>query len=122
MNIDERAEVVVAGAGPAGLMAALTLAREGHQVMVADRKDRIGAPVRCAEGVGREALQRYISLDPGWISAVIRSVRLVAPGGTWVFSALLLTGWVLVRWAFGKALPLAPDREPSETADTYAPY
>ncbi len=104
MKIDERAEVVVAGAGPAGLMAALTLAREGHEVMVADRKDRIGAPVRCAEGVGREALQRYVSLDPGWISAVIRSVRLVAPSGNSVLLAHHMDGLVLDRVGFEQDL------------------
>ncbi len=34
---DERFEVVIVGAGPAGIAAALTLAREGVEVLVLER-------------------------------------------------------------------------------------
>ena len=104
MRIDERAQVVVAGAGPAGLMAALALAREGHDVIVADRKGRVGAPVRCAEGVSREALENHVTLDPGWVSAVIGSVRLVAPSGNSVQLNRHMDGLVLDRVGFEEDL------------------
>ena len=104
MRVDENVQVVVAGAGPAGLMTALALAGEGHDVIVVDRKEHLGAPVRCAEGVGRAALQNYVTLDPGWVSAVIRSVRLVAPSGDSVELASHMDGLVLDRVGFEEDL------------------
>jgi digeranylgeranylglycerophospholipid reductase len=104
LRTDERFDVVVAGAGPAGLMAALGLAREGHRVLVADRKDRLGSPVRCAEGIGQEALRDYVALDERWISAAIRSVRLVAPSGGSVQLDSLAPGLILDRVGFEEDL------------------
>lgn len=43
------AEVIVVGAGPNGLAAALELARAGHHVTVYERSDRIGGGTRSAE-------------------------------------------------------------------------
>lgn len=41
-------KVLVAGAGPAGLMAAMTAARKGHEVVLAEKTDRIGGQFRLA--------------------------------------------------------------------------
>jgi geranylgeranyl reductase family protein len=45
----QRFEVIVAGAGPAGLQAAIAAAERGASVLVFDKKTTIGAPVRCGE-------------------------------------------------------------------------
>lgn len=104
MRPDKYAQVVVVGAGPAGLLAALTLAREGRDVILVDRKRQVGVPVRCAEGVGREALQEYVPLRPQWISATIRTVRLVAPSGEYVQLGRRMDGLVLDRVVFEEDL------------------
>ena len=49
----ETTDVLVAGAGPAGLAAARSAAEGGARVLVADAKREIGLPVRCAEFVPR---------------------------------------------------------------------
>jgi len=44
-----RFDVIVAGAGPAGLQAAIAAAEQGASVLVFDKKSTIGQPVRCGE-------------------------------------------------------------------------
>jgi digeranylgeranylglycerophospholipid reductase len=44
-----RFEVIITGAGPAGLQAAIAAAERGASVLVFDKKTTVGAPVRCGE-------------------------------------------------------------------------
>jgi predicted flavoprotein YhiN len=39
-------EIVIAGAGPAGLIAAGTLGKEGHRVYVVEKNDKTGKKLR----------------------------------------------------------------------------
>jgi len=41
--------VIIAGAGPSGLQAAIAAAEQGASVLMFDKKTKIGAPVRCGE-------------------------------------------------------------------------
>lgn len=100
MSRDRQWDVVVIGAGPAGSMVALGLAREGLQVLLVEKRSRVGVPVRCAEGVGREGLATYLPLEDRWISATIESVRLYAPGGEFVHLSQGMRGLILDRVAF----------------------
>jgi digeranylgeranylglycerophospholipid reductase len=49
-------DIVVVGAGPAGSSAAGAAARQGMRVLVLERKERIGFPVRCAEYIPGQLL------------------------------------------------------------------
>ncbi|MBF0494058.1 MAG: NAD(P)/FAD-dependent oxidoreductase [Candidatus Omnitrophica bacterium] len=51
MILGHKYEVVVVGAGPAGLMAARELAKQNIDYLLIDRKKEIGLPLKCAEGV-----------------------------------------------------------------------
>ncbi|MBD3379326.1 MAG: NAD(P)-binding protein [Candidatus Omnitrophica bacterium] len=44
-------DVIIIGAGPAGLMAARTLKKSGARFLVLDRKKEIGFPLRCGEAI-----------------------------------------------------------------------
>jgi digeranylgeranylglycerophospholipid reductase len=74
-------DVLVIGGGPAGALAARTAAEKGLTACLVEKRPAIGAPVRCAEGIGREALLEFIDPDPRWISAEMQGAGIVAPDG-----------------------------------------
>jgi digeranylgeranylglycerophospholipid reductase len=77
-----RYDALVIGGGPGGAIAAGDLALAGHSVCLVEKRPAIGAPVRCAEGIGKDVLAQFIEPDDRWISAEIKGARLVAPDGT----------------------------------------
>lgn len=48
-SLDGRYEAIVVGSGPNGLAAAITLAQQGHSVLVVEAEDTIGGSTRSAE-------------------------------------------------------------------------
>ena len=74
-------DVLVIGGGPAGALAAKTAAEKGLSACIVEKRQAIGAPVRCAEGIGREALHEFIEPDSRWISAEMTGAGIVAPDG-----------------------------------------
>jgi len=76
-----QSDLVVIGAGPAGLMAGLEAAREGLSVTIVERNERIGFPLNCAEAVTIPSIEAIISPKQKWIKSVIERARLVSPSG-----------------------------------------
>jgi digeranylgeranylglycerophospholipid reductase len=74
-------DAIVVGGGPGGATAALVAARRGLDVLLVEKRQEIGTPVRCAEALGYEQLAPYITLDERWVSAWIDAFRVVAPSG-----------------------------------------
>ena len=74
-------DIIVVGGGPAGAIAAKTAAEKGLTVLIVEKRPAIGAPVRCAEGIGKEALTEFIAPDPRWISAEMTGATIIAPDG-----------------------------------------
>jgi len=77
----ENYDLLVIGGGPGGALAARTAATAGYSVLLVEKRPAIGAPVRCAEGIGKEALAEFIKPDERWISADVTGAELVAPDG-----------------------------------------
>lgn len=74
-------DVLIIGGGPAGALAAKTAVEKGLSACIVEKRPAIGAPVRCAEGIGKEALAEFIAADPRWISAEMTGATVVAPDG-----------------------------------------
>jgi len=74
-------DVLVIGGGPAGALAAKTAVEKGLSACIVEKRPAIGSPVRCAEGLGKEALCEFIEPNPCWISAEMTGAAIIAPDG-----------------------------------------
>ncbi len=106
--VRRRYDLTIVGAGPGGAMAAYTAARAGLSVLLLEKRQEIGSPVRCAEGVGRDALAQFLDPDPHWISAVINRLEITAVGPNGNVAGALRAeggrGYILERRVFDRAL------------------
>jgi digeranylgeranylglycerophospholipid reductase len=96
-------DVLVVGAGPAGSVAALEAKRAAPEldVLLLERDRAVGAPVRCAEGVGDAGLREFADPDgAAWVARKITRVVFVAPDDTEVSVAERNVGWILDRTRF----------------------
>ena len=101
-------DVLVIGGGPAGALAAKTAVEKGLTACIVEKRPAIGAPVRCAEGIGKEALLEFIEADPRWISAEMTGAGIVAPDGFFMKLESAMAGskvgYVLDRKFFDREL------------------
>jgi digeranylgeranylglycerophospholipid reductase len=101
-------DVLVIGGGPAGALAAKTAVGKGLSACIVEKRPAIGAPVRCAEGIGKEALQEFIDPDPRWISAEMTGAGIIAPDGFFMKLESAMAGskvgYVLDRKFFDREL------------------
>lgn len=76
-------DVVVVGAGPAGSMTAKWAAKGGARVLMIEKRQEIGSPVRCGEGISRAWLDSVgIKLDQKSLAWQVKGAKIVAPNGT----------------------------------------
>jgi len=66
-------DVVVVGAGPSGSVAARLAAEGGLKVLLIEKRQEIGVPVRCAEAIGADLSRPFLDYDPRWVDATIRA-------------------------------------------------
>jgi digeranylgeranylglycerophospholipid reductase len=101
-------DVLVIGGGPAGALAGKTAVEKGLSALIVEKRPAIGAPVRCAEGIGKEALLEFIEADPRWISAEMTGAGIVAPDGFFMKLESAMAGskvgYVLDRKFFDREL------------------
>ena len=96
-------DVLVVGAGPAGAVAAWQAKQAAPEldVVLLERDRAVGAPVRCAEGVGDAGLREFANPDGAdWVSRRITDVILEAPDDTQLVLANSGLGWILDRTRF----------------------
>jgi digeranylgeranylglycerophospholipid reductase len=99
-------DVLVVGLGPGGLIAVREFAKQGFNVLGIDRKQELGWPKRCAEGVSDEGLAHCgVKPDPAWAYGRITGAAIYSPSGKRVVLEDRSTyGWVVERKIFEKHL------------------
>jgi len=102
-------DVLVVGAGPGGSIAAKFAAQNGMRTLLIEKRQEIGSPVRCAEGISTHWLSECgIEADPRWISTSPEAARVFSPDGRCFMMradrAGNEVGIVIERQLFDKAL------------------
>jgi geranylgeranyl reductase family protein len=97
-------DVIIVGAGPAGLALSRTLAAEGFDVAVYEEHQSSGDPVHCTGVLAAEAFDHFpvpkeVVLNP------LRTVRFYAPGGAAIeYTTERIEALVIDRLALDRAL------------------
>lgn len=94
-------DIIIVGAGPAGLIAGIMGAQSGARVLILDKKSTIGRPVKCAECIAADVF-KGINIKPqsGWIASRVNRVEFHFPGGRTVHLHSPSEGYVLNRDIF----------------------
>ena len=101
-------DVVVVGSGPAGSVTARFAAELGAKVLIIERRQEVGVPVLCGEGISRK-IDEWDMLDgKRWVAGKMEGARIYSPDGTMVkLSADVAgneTGYVVYRDIFDQEL------------------
>jgi len=104
--IAEKYDVIVVGAGPGGTSTAKYLAEKGINVVVFEKRQEIGAPKRCAEGLSENAVKLLGQKIPKkCIAQTINGAIVYAPNGKSIEIKYKETvGYVLERKVYDKWL------------------
>ncbi|MCG2826773.1 MAG: NAD(P)/FAD-dependent oxidoreductase [Thermoplasmatales archaeon] len=102
-------DVVVVGSGPAGSRTAKIAAENGCSVLMVEKRQEIGVPVRCGEGVSKGGLKQLgVQPEKSWIAFDVKGARIYAPNGKHVLlseeSAGDEVGYNIHRDVFDKSL------------------
>lgn len=99
-------ECVIIGAGPSGSVAAKELTEQGIETLVVERKQEIGPPKRCAEGITINGLKTLgMGIHEKCIAGHIKGAFLYSPSGKKVeMVGEQMEGYVLERKVFEKHL------------------
>jgi len=101
-------DVLIVGAGPAGTVTARFAAETGAKVLVIERRQEIGVPVLCGEGISRKIDDWNVLDGDRWIAGRMDGARIFSPDKTCVTisaeQAGNETGYVVYRDIFDQEL------------------
>jgi geranylgeranyl reductase family protein len=100
-------DVLVVGAGPAGCSAARAAAEEGANVLMIEKRGKVGEPVQCAEYVPR-LLTQHVKIPSEAIAQEIKGMITFMPDGKELRKHA--PGFILNRAKFDQALAMEASR------------
>ncbi|MEE9236247.1 MAG: NAD(P)/FAD-dependent oxidoreductase [Thermoplasmata archaeon] len=82
MEFRDRYDVVVVGAGPGGSVTARFAALNGARTLLLEKRQDIGSPVRCGEGLSKTHLHEAgIKVDKRWLANEVDGAHIISPSG-----------------------------------------
>ncbi len=104
-------DVVVVGGGPGGSATAETLAKKGLRVALLEKRQEIGSPKRCGEGLTGAGLGLFKEIPKRCITQTINGAIIYAPNGKNVIvEGENLNGFIVERKYFDKWLAFNASR------------
>ncbi len=101
-------DIVIVGSGPAGSVTARFAAESGAKTLVIERRQEIGVPVLCGEGISRKIDDWNIIEGKRWIASKMDGARIYSPDKTCVTIGAEMagneTGYVVYRDIFDQEL------------------
>ena len=108
-------DCVVIGSGPAGSVTARFAAKTGAKVLIVERRQEVGAPVLCGEGISKKIDEWDMLEGKRWIASDMEGARIYSPDRTCVTlsaeQAGNETGYVVYRDIFDQELARLAARE-----------
>lgn len=103
--MEKEFDAIVIGCGPAGSVFARDAAKAGMRVIALDKRQEIGSPVRCGEGLGLHYEHITGKIPAGCVSAKANGMRVYTPNGKcFEIRDKGTKGYVLERKVFDKWL------------------
>ncbi len=82
MQSRDEYDVVVVGAGPGGSLTARFAALNGARTLLLEKRQDIGSPVRCGEGLSKAHLDEAgIKIDKRWLTNEVEGAHIISPAG-----------------------------------------
>jgi len=98
-------DIIIVGAGPGGSIAARDCAKSGLKTLVIDKRQEVGSPVRCGEGLGEVWIKKAsLEYDPTWCIWKSAGAMVYSPKGRKMEIITKNKGYVIERKMFEKKL------------------
>jgi len=101
--MEQKYDIIIIGAGPAGTLTGKLCAKKGLKVLILEKRPEIGAPKRCAEGIGLPDLKRIgYSGKERFVTQAIDGGIVITPNGGTIEMPKEPGGYILERKVFDK--------------------